>query len=440
MTIHLSAIEKSKRAEILAAAALTAVPHQRWLRIIPAALIMYTISYIDRTNISMALPSMSRELRMDTMQAGNVAGIFFWGYLLLQIPAGHIASRWSSKRLISILLVAWGFCAIGCGLARTYEQILTMRFLLGLAESGVWPATLVLVAHWFPRTERARANALWILCLPLAVVISSPFSGWILDHWNWRVMMIVEGAFPLLWLLVWEAVIDDHPSQARWLSKTERSYLESALTRDSGDLNSGSSESLFRVLLSPQVLLLSLISFLRNITDFGFLVWFPTILVSLNMFSNARVGSLLAVPFIVGSMAMVVTSWHSDKSGERRVHMSVTFAIGGLSLLLGVLASHRSLTIAFLCFCLAGVGTYGYAGPLWSIPTETLPKSVVGPAMGFINGNANLGAFVGSITVGLVRRYTGGFVYGFAVLGMALLLASALCFCLNPAPIRQTAT
>jgi sugar phosphate permease len=436
VTIQFSETEKTRGPEISAPNA-RGVPQRRWARILPAALIMYTISYIDRTNISMALPSMSRELRMDTVQAGNVAGIFFWGYLLLQVPAGHIAGRWSAKRLISILLVAWGLCAIGCGLARTYEQIRIMRFLLGLAESGVWPATLVLVAHWFPRRERARANALWILCLPLAVVISSPFSGWILDHWNWRIMMIVEGAFPLIWLAVWQVLIEDHPRQAPWLSSRERSYLESALTRDNADVDNLASDSSFRVLFSEQILLLSLISFLRNVTDFGFLVWFPTILAGLRMFSNAMVGVLLAVPFLVGSIAMIVTSWHSDKSGERRIHMSVTFAIGGLALLLGVLLSHKSLTAAFLCFCLTGIGTYGYAGPLWSIPTETLPKKIVGPAMGFINGNANLGAFVGAITVGLVRRYTGGFVYGFAVLAIALLLASALCFCLNPAPLRQ---
>src|ERR1700727_3042056 len=105
---------------------------QRWLRIVPVALAMYTISFIDRTNISMALASMSRDLHMDSAQAGTAAGIFFWGYLLLQIPGGHLADRWSAKNLISILLVASGILAVCCGLVRTWRELWAARFLLGV--------------------------------------------------------------------------------------------------------------------------------------------------------------------------------------------------------------------------------------------------------------------------------------------------------------------
>src|SRR6202023_4276829 len=150
----------------------------RWIRIIPVALIMYTIAFIDRTNISLALPHISRDLHLDPQQAGTVAGIFFWGYLALQIPGGHLAKHWSAKKFISILLVVWALFAIGCGLARTYRELLLLRLLLGVAESGVYPATLILLSHWVSRAERARANAMGLLCLPRAVIFSSPFSGW----------------------------------------------------------------------------------------------------------------------------------------------------------------------------------------------------------------------------------------------------------------------
>src|SRR5882672_528884 len=112
----------------------------RWTRIIPVALIMYTIAFIDRTNISLALPRISRDLNLDPQQAGTVAGIFFWGYLALQIPGGHLAKYWSPKKFISVLLVAWATFAVGCGLVRTYQQLLILRLLLGVAESGVFPA------------------------------------------------------------------------------------------------------------------------------------------------------------------------------------------------------------------------------------------------------------------------------------------------------------
>src|ERR1700716_4373250 len=139
----------------------------RWIRIIPVALVMYTIAFIDRTNISLALPRISRDLHLDPQQAGTVAGIFFWGYLALQIPGGHLAKHWSAKKFISVLLVMWALFAVGCGFARTYHELLRLRLLLGVAESGVYPATLILLSYWVCRAERARANAFWLRCLPV---------------------------------------------------------------------------------------------------------------------------------------------------------------------------------------------------------------------------------------------------------------------------------
>src|SRR5258706_9002527 len=229
----------------------------RWLRIIPIALIMYTISYIDRTNISLALdPNIShmmRDLMMDDRLKGEAAGIFFLGYVLLQIPGGPLANRWSPKKLVSIFLVLWGFCAVGCGLATNFKQFEMVRFLLGVAESGVFPATLVLLANWFPRTERARANAYWNLCMPLAVAVSAPLTGWLLGRWGWRQMLIIEGAFPFLWLPLWWYYISDRPSEARWISKEEQQHLEKVLAAEKASLEVAKQSPLWVAFLQPAV-------------------------------------------------------------------------------------------------------------------------------------------------------------------------------------------
>jgi sugar phosphate permease len=407
------------------------IPRQRWFRIIPVALAMYTISFVDRTNISMALPFMTRDLHMSLTQAGNAAGIFFWGYLLLQIPGGHLANSWSAKRLISILLVAWGLCAIGCGLVRTSRELWVMRFLLGVSEGAVWPATLVLLSHWFPRKERARANAIWMACLPLAVIVSSPLSGWILDHWNWRVMMIAEGALPFLWLIVWQAVIFDYPREARWVTAAERTYLESMIEPEALAEGSFTPYSVFRALIRPQVLLLTLICFLRNIADFGFLIWLPSALENAKKLSNTAVGSLITIPFMIGIAAMIFNSWHSDQSGERRQHMSLPFAIGGVFLLAGTLISRQWPNLAFVCVCLTAVGTNGCLGPFWAIPTETLPRKLAGPAMGLINSVGNLGGFFGSLAIGYLSKDSGSFLYGFGLVGTSMMVASIVCLLLD---------
>jgi sugar phosphate permease len=404
----------------------------RWLRIIPTALIMYTIAYIDRTNISMALPSMSRELHMTPTQAGSAAGIFFWGYLLLQIPGGYIAERWSAKRFVSVLLVAWGICSVGCGLVHTGREFWVMRLLLGVTQGGVWPATLVLLAHWFPRAERARANGYWMLCQPAAVILASPLSGWILGHWDWRVLLIAEGALPFVWLVVWRRFIDDHPHQARWISAAERDHLESTLLRESAELDPASPEPFLRTLLRPQVLLMAVVYFLLSSGGMGYLFWLPSVLKSVSSASDLRVAFLFATPYLIIAVGMVLISRHSDRTGERRGHVAVPVALGGVLLLAAVLTSERAALLSFVFICLVGPGIYGVLGPFWAIPGEVFPRAVAGSAMGLINAIGGLGGYFGPLAVGYFYQRTGNFVYAFGVLSMALLACSALALFFQP--------
>jgi sugar phosphate permease len=413
------------------------VPNQRWLRIIPGALITYMIAYIDRTNISMALPSLSRDLGMNSAQAGNVAGIFFWGYLLLQIPGGQIANAWSAKRFISVLLIAWGIASVGCGLVQTWRQLWLMRLLLGVTQGGVFTATLVLISNWFPSRERGRANAMWMVCGPLALIVSSPLSGWILDHWNWRVMLIAEGALPFLWLAAFLNLVYDHPHDAVWISKDEREYLETTLAQQRAQLEPVVREPVLRGLFRPQVLLLIFIYFLRMSSEVGFLFWLPSAVEKAKKMSHAGIGGLSTLPFVVGIISMLLISWHSDKTGERRHHVSAAFAVGGACLLAGVIASPYWPIPAFVLVCLAGIGTYGPLGPYWAIPTETLPRNVAASVMGVVTAIGSLGGFFGPLTVGYLAKRTGSFLYGYALLGVALLVVAGLCLLIRPPRVEK---
>jgi MFS family permease len=408
------------------------IAEQRWLRILTVSFVMYTIAYIDRTNVSMALPQMSADLHMDPQQAGDALGIFFWGYLLLQMPAGHLAQHWSAKRVVAILLVAWGFCSMATGLVHTAREFWIMRLVLGLAEGGVWPAVLVLVAHWFPRAERARANAYWMLCLPLSVVISSPLSGWLLTNWNWRVLLIVEGALPFLWLLIWLLTIDDHPRTAKWISSQERGYLETTLLQEAAEGNTTERVGYLAALLSPQVMILTAIYFLRNFGSYGSLFWLPTALAKARKLSDLTLGNVVAIPYILAGILMVVTAKSSDKTGERRAHMSATFIVSGGSFL-AALAVQQFPLLSFSLLSIAVAAVYASLGPFWAVPTETLPRKVVATAMGLINAIGNLGGYFGPVVVGYFLKRSGGFVYGFGILGVALLLGAVLCFMLHPA-------
>ena len=405
---------------------------QRWLRIVPVALIMYTISYVDRTNVSLALDprisSMMRDLAMDDQMKGQAAGIFFLGYVLLQMAGGHLAGSWSAKKLISLCLVFWGLCAVGCGLARTFYQFEAARFLLGVSESCVYPATIVLLAHWFPSAERARANALWNLCQPLAVVASAPVTGWLLGAYGWQTMLILEGALPFIWLPIWWLFICDHPREARWISPAEKSHLETTLAAEAARLEPTVKSPFWQRLWRWEILVMVIMNFLHNSAAYGCMTFFTEGLKSRH-FSAVQYGFLFAVPYVLTAVIMVLNSWHSDKTRERRGHVALVYTLSGASLVLSVFTrEHFWLSYGFLCFAIPG--PFAALAPFWAIPTETLPRAVFGPVIGLVNALGNTGGFAGPFLIGWLKMKYHSVTVPFTALGAGLLLAAALVFLL----------
>jgi MFS family permease len=405
---------------------------QRWLRIIPVALIMYTISYVDRTNISLALDpkisSMMRDLWMDDRMKGEAAGIFFFGYVLLQIPGGYWATRLGARKLVSMLLVAWGLCAIGCGMARTFREFEVMRFLLGVAESGVFPATFVLLANWFPRGERARANAYWNLCQPLAVAGSAPLTGWLLGAFGWKQMIVMEGLLPFLWLPIWWFFIRDHPQEAKWISKEEREFLETTLRKEAADLEPPSKISFFQRLREKTIYVMIAIYFLHNCAAYGCMTFFTSGLKD-HGFTPLQYGFLFAVPYLLTAIIMVLNSWHSDKTHERRGHVAFVYTLSGTSLILSVVFNgHFWLSYALLC--LAIPGPFAAMAPFWSIPAETMPRRVMCIVVGLVNAIGNVGGFAGPYIVGWLKKEYHSTAVPFNVLGIGMLAAAGLAFLL----------
>ena len=423
------------------------VPRQRWMRIIPPALIMYTISYVDRTNISLALDpkisTMMRDLGMDSAIAGEAAGIFFIGYVLLQLPGGHFASHWSARKVVSLCLVAWGLCAAGCGLTQNYRQFEVMRFLLGVAESAVYPATLVLLAQWFPRAERARANSAWMLCQPIAVAASAPVTAWLLGARGWRQMLVLEGLLPFLWLPVWWFSIRDHPREAKWISPEEKSFLEATLKKEAEQRELPQQRaSWFAVLAQPSLFVMIAVCFLFNCAAYGCMTFFTDRLKDQG-FTKLQYGFLFAVPYIVTAGAMTLNSWHSDKTHERRGHAAIAYFISGVCLILSVVFSGH-FWLAYALLCLAIPGPFVALAPFWAIPTETLPAIVVGVAMGVINAFGNLGGYAGQKMVGRVLKEYHTTAPAFIALGVGMVVCAALAFLLpksaRPDQIRDAAT
>jgi MFS family permease len=401
----------------------------RWNRIIPAAFLMYTIAYIDRTNFSIAMPSLQKEFGLDSSMTGMAAGIFFIGYVLFQMPGGYLAQVWSAKRFIFWALLVWGVFATLCGFAQSYEQLLVCRFLLGVGEGGVWPATVVLLSNWFVPQERARANGFWVVCQPVAVILSSPLSGYLIDHYNWRVMFIVQGILPLFFAAVWWWAVEDRPEDAKW-SSNEVSPPVVASAAVTG-------EKRWDFLKLREIWILVVLDLAFACGAYGMLMWLPSTIRSLGLTNNLMIGLLSGFPYLFAVAGSIYNSRRSDRKQERRWHVAVPCIAAGMCLILGFLASEQWPAVALLLICLTASGIYAAIGPMWALMTEVVPVRTAGISLGLINGAANLGGLAGPYIVGASRDATASFLTGFLFLGGSLVTAGLLTLLLKR---RRTGT
>src|ERR1019366_7309799 len=255
---------------------MTAPHHNRWVRIQGVALLMFVMSQIDRSNIALAFPSMRADLGLSATAIGFATGVFFWGYLLLQIPVGRLASVWSAKRTLMILGVGWALVSATTALVQTETELVVNRFLLGMTEGGTLPSFVVLMRAWFTRGERARAN-LVLLGTPIATAIGNPLCGLAVSLTGWRVMFVITAVPALLWCLVWWWAIDDEPRTTNWLPPAEKASLIAALDAEALEAPV-SQRHWFRVIWHPVVLLLSIYNLLGLTALWGLSYWLPTLL------------------------------------------------------------------------------------------------------------------------------------------------------------------
>jgi MFS family permease len=401
--------------------ALAPAGRARWTRLIPVAIIVYIISFMDRTNIGFAFDGMGKDLHLDSAAKGLAGGIFFIGYLVMQIPGGHLAERWSAKKFVGIMILIWGVFAFAAGLVQNYTQLLIVRFLLGVAEGGIWPAILVLISHWFPARERARAYGFWMMNIALSSIISAPLSGWILTWGDWRTLFFVEGAFPFVIAApIWWWLVADRPSQASWVSRDEREYIETSLARENAEApRSAGYREVFR---SSVVWRLVLVYFFIQVGFYGLNLWLPHLIKDTIGGSYLVVGAITAIPYLFAIVGLWLNARSADRTGRYSIHVMASLTIGAVALVLSVV-SGSILALSVFLVSIAMAGALAYDGPFWASASRAVPVALAGGAMGLINALGNLGGFVGPSVGGFLQDASGGsFLSTAVVLAIALVL------------------
>ncbi len=394
-------------------------------RLIPFLFLLYVLSYIDRINVSFAALQMNRDLGFSAAVYGLGAGVFFVGYVLLQVPSNLVLARIGARRWLAALTLAWGAIAAAMALVRGPASFYALRFLLGAAEAGFAPGTILYLTYWFPESARATAISRFMSSIPIAGVLAGPVSGALLNlvgraglaGWQW--LFLVEGAPALALGLVALGYLTDRPGQAAWLSPDERAWLASRVT---GAASGSSGAPRPRAAFASRIVWrLGFIWFLLNVGGYAFVLWLPQIIRDLSGFSDFMVGLASAGPHLAAAASMLVVGAHSDRSGERARHVAVPAAVGALGLAASGLL--RSPVPGLAALTLTAVGIAGAFGPFWGLGTSLVGARAAASGIALINAVGNLAGFVGPYLVGLVKDATGG--YGGALVALSVGLATA---------------
>ncbi|HXY99301.1 MAG TPA: MFS transporter [Stellaceae bacterium] len=415
-----------------------------YMRLLPFAILTYFLCYLDRINVSFAALTMNRDLGLDAEMYGFAASAFFWGYFLLEVPSNLILDKVGARLWIARIMVSWGLLSGATALCTGPWSFATVRFLLGLAEAGLFPGIVLFLTYWFPERHRARVMGTYIVALPLAAAIGSPMStaimelngAWGLAGWKW--MYLLEAAPTVLLGIVVLFYVTDRPAQARWLSDEERAWLVSEIEHERRQIEARGKIGLIRSLWEPKVLLLSL-NYLGIVTaSLGMLLFMPQLLKQLGL-TNMQVGWAGAVPYICGTVSLVAWGWLSDRMGERRWNLfgACILSAAGLitaGLCLGTIWSLVGMSIA-------AIGFYGSKGPFWAMSSTILTGTAAATSIAWINSIGNLGGAFGPPLVGWVKNSTGSFTGGLYVLaGCALVSALVAALALRlPQPVARRA-
>jgi ACS family tartrate transporter-like MFS transporter len=408
-------------------------------RLMPYLILLYIVAYLDRVNVSYAALEMTADLGFTAATYGFGAGIFFVGYFLLEVPGAVIAARWGVRTWICRIMLTWGILAVAMGFIRDARQFYWLRFLLGAAEAGFFPAMIVYLGQWFRAVDRGKAVALFMSAISLAMVLGGPVSGSLLKlNWygleGWRWLFILEGVPAVVLGVTTWFFLTERPVDAAWLADDEKAWLVGELERERMARELAGKEraqSILQALGDPQVLLFSAAYFFGLLASNGLGYWLPTMIKSLSGFSNVAVAFLVSLPYSLGVVAKLVAGWSSDRSGERRWHTAGLLALGGAGLACGALVQGY-LTLALLCLCVAVIGLTGYTPSFWAYATSFLAGTANAAAIGLINSIGNLGSFVGPYAMGWLKERTTDYSAGVFLLAASSVMTAILVLAARP--------
>jgi sugar phosphate permease len=398
-------------------------------RLIPFLFACYVAAYLDRVNVGFAKLQMLDDLKFSETVYGIGAGIFFIGYFTFEVPSNIILHKVGARVWIARIMLTWAVLSAATMFVQTPAQFYIVRFLLGVAEAGLFPGVILYLTYWYPAKRRGQIIAMFMTGIPVAGLIGGPLSGWIMNVFGgayglagWQWMFLIEAIPSVVLGLCVLLYLDNGIASAKWLTEDEKVLLVRNIREDAG---SATSHSLRDGFTNPWVWLLAGIYFFFIMGLYGVSFWLPTLIKGTGVSDPFTIGLLTAAPYAAGAIGMVAVGRMSDAAGERRWHIVVPGMIGVAGWLLSVQFS-TNLMIAEIALTLATVGVLVTLAQFWCLPTAVLAGAAAASGIAVVNSFGNLAGFVSPYLVGWIIDTTKSTSLGVYALAASLLIGSLL--------------
>jgi MFS transporter, ACS family, tartrate transporter len=400
------------------------------MRILPFVMLLYLVSFLDRLNVGFAALTMNKALGLTPAMYGLGGGLFFIGYIAVQVPSNLLLLRVGARKWIARVVIAWGVVSLCSAFVVGPWSFYSMRLLLGVAESGFFPGMLLYLSLWFPARQRAAAIAVFMAAAPLSTAIGSPISGALMELprmaglANWQWLYIIEALPAILLGFITLAVLTDRPEQAAWLEGEECRWLERTLAAERAESKAieGGLRATWSVVSEPRVLALALVYSGTSAGLYALGFWAPLLIKQFGHSAHV-VGWLNSLPGVVAVVGMVWWARHSDRTLERVWHVAIPCLVGCVGLVWAGYA--QATTAVILALAAASFGVNASKGPVWAVPSQFLSGARAAAGFGLINSLGNLGGFVGPLLIGWMKDRWGSYEAGMDAVG-AMMALSAL--------------
>lgn len=397
-------------------------------RIVPLLIVCFIFAYFDRVNISFAKLQMQGDLGMSNAAYGLGASIFFVGYFIFEIPSNLLLSRLGARIWIARIMISWGLASAAMMFVTNETWFYILRFIIGATEAGFLPGIILYFTYWFPAKRRARINAWFMTSISISGVIGGPLSGFIMTRFaginglaGWQWLFLLEGLPTAVLGLIVLMVLKDRIADATWLNAEEKALMQANLQRE----QQHTEHSLMDAFRQPGTIMLSVIYLFMLMGLYGLTFWMPQLIKNTGSASPMTVGLLTAIPYAAAGIGMVVLGRSSDRHGERRWHLGLMVAVGGLGYIgSAYFGAHAGL--AMVALVIAAVGAISCLPVFWTLPPAFLSGTAAAGGIALINSIGNLGGIISPYLVGLTVDLTGKPATGLYAIAAVMIIAALL--------------